>query len=91
MMGQSDVDVLDPLGGNFTLDDDRYSGMFISEVQVGVQYAHQLPSGCEVSIRGTYEGQYWTGMSLATRMGENFTDSDQLFMDGFGIGLGLNY
>jgi hypothetical protein len=91
LMGKSDVDVLDPIGGNFTFDDDRYSGMFIGEVQVGVKYCRLLSCGAEVSLRGTYEGQYWTGMSLATRMGENFTDSDQLFLDGFGVGLGLNY
>jgi hypothetical protein len=90
LMGQSDVGVLDPVGGNYLLED-RYSGMFIGEVQVGAQYAHLLSNGSEVSIRATYEGQYWTGMSLATRMSENFSDSDHLFLDGFGFGLGLNF
>jgi len=90
LMGTSDMGVLDAGTGDFLIND-RYAGMFIGEVQVGAQYARMLCNGSEASLRVTYEGQFWTGMPLATRMGPNFSDSDQLFLDGFGIGLGLNF
>ncbi len=90
MVGESDVFVLDPGAGTFSIDD-RSSGLYIGEVLLGLQYSRQMRCGAEFAVRGTWEGQYWTGMPLATRMGENFTDSDQMFLDGFGIGMGLNY
>ena len=89
-MGKSDMGVRDFTAFDFVIDD-RYSGMFIGEVQVGTQYARTLSCGAEATLRLTYEGQIWTGMPLATRMGSDFSDSDQLFLDGFGIGLGYNY
>jgi hypothetical protein len=91
IMGKSDVGVIDPLFGGDYLLADRYSGMFIGEVQVGAKYACTLSNGSVASVQATYEGQYWGGMPLATRMGDNFSDSDDLFLDGFGFGLGLNF
>ena len=93
ILGSADFDANDPRigpGGIFTMDD-RSSGLFIAEVLLGLQYSRRLDCGAEFSLRGTWEGQYWTGMPLATRMDDNFTDSDQIFLEGFGIGVGLNY
>ncbi len=93
ILGSADLNANDPRigpGGIFTMDD-RSSGLFIAEVMLGLQYSRQLDCGAELSLRGTWEGQYWTGMPLATRMDDNFTDSDQIFLEGFGIGVGLNF
>ena len=89
LYGESDVRVVE-LGGNDFDMLDRKSGMYIAEVQTGVQYTRCL-GRAEMVLRGVWEAQYWAGMPLATRMGENFSDSDELFMDGFSFALGFNY
>jgi hypothetical protein len=68
---------------------DRDNGMFIGEITVGTQWERQF-AGCEVVVRGAWEGQFWTGMPLATRMGDNFTNESDVFAEGLALSLAIS-
>lgn len=71
-------------------DADRANGMFIGEFSLSAQKRVHV-AGCECDVRVAWEGQFWTGMPLATRMGDNFTDETNLFAEGILISVTLSH
>ncbi len=61
---------------------DQKSGLFIGEVSIGVDWTH-AGRFADVVLGAGWEGQYWNGLPLATRMGANFDDPGDLLADGF--------
>jgi hypothetical protein len=89
LFGESDTQVFTATGntGDDFMQLDRDSGVFIGEVMFGAEYSRCFANGIQATLRGAWEGQYWTGAPLATSMGENFSDPNDLFLNGFNIGL----
>ncbi len=77
-------------GGGFaeSFTTDRDDGLYIAELLLGVEWSWQM-CGSRLFARATYEGQYWSNMGLATRLGDNFVEGSDVFLEGFGFGAGL--
>ncbi len=90
MFGNSDVTVVG-INNPDTTQVGRDSGLFIAELTIGMEYRTRFCCGPELLIRAAWEGQYWSGMPLATRMGDNFSDADSMFVEGIGLTAGLTF
>lgn len=84
---------LDPFTQN--AEADRAKMVTTAEVEVGLEYAHELCSGSEVYVRGGVNGMFFGGAGNSSRSTfgspPNASSNDNLTLFGFNVTVGLRY